>query len=150
MILHHPIPWVPSLLAGSVLLIAFGLAFRAATRRLDRRRATRRAPPEQLALDRLARLRALDPRTADEARAFHVEAAAVLRELVAARDGVRIAPRTTDELNVIGHAPERHERLVALLRPCDLAKFGRHVPESDERADWLDAAERFAREDSAG
>ncbi|MHC4548757.1 MAG: hypothetical protein ACYTEZ_08255 [Planctomycetota bacterium] len=147
--LPAPFPWGFGSAVGGALLAAVVLLVR-------RRRRRPAAPPpgpvseaaapapHRLALERLARLRAQQPRTHEEVQSFHVEASGLVRDYVGERFGVGTAERTTEELLAL--ALRASPLLAEVLRPCDLVKFARHRPTAAERGHLLDTAETFVRE----
>ncbi len=105
--------------------------------------------PHQRALQRLARLRAQQPAGREQLLAFHVEAAALLREYCAARFAVRAMAMTTEELLAARQGTQR-DPLAATLLPCDLVKFARHEPGADQRQRLLQTAESFVQQTRTG
>ena len=92
-------------------------------------------PPKEQALERLARLRTLDPQSHEEMQSFYVEGTGLLRDFIG-----NAAVLTSDDLI------ERHGRLAGVLRHCDLVLFARHSPATTERERMLDQVEGFVRE----
>jgi len=92
-------------------------------------------PPQPQTLERLARLRTLDPQMHEEIQSFYVELMGLLREFIG-----DAAVLTSDELI------ERHAQLAGTLRHCDLVMFARHSPAATERERMLDQVEAFVRE----
>jgi hypothetical protein len=138
-------------IAGLALLLLLG-ALRLRSRR--RPAPVPLAPPpapDESARARIAALRAQAPRGAGELQAWYVEAAALLRDHLAARFRLPAAERTTDEL-LRAPATTRalpavaRELLAGILRRCDLVKFARLEPPADDREALLRSAERLLHE----
>ncbi len=147
-----PVSWM----ARGLLLLALLLVAYAVRRRVLRARALREAalaaasvpaapaPPHLRALERLARLRELEPRTAEELDAFHVEASALVREFLEERFAIRAPEMTTQELLAGGRGlTVERELLSRVLTGADRVKFGRHRPTAPERESLLQASERL-------
>lgn len=100
-------------------------------------------PPRERALARLARLRASDPRDEVTLQAFHVEAAALLKEYVAEGFALPVLPRTTEEIAARHDGGFETAAFARLLARCDRVKFARAASDATKRADWLDDAVRF-------
>lgn len=111
-------------------------------------------PPERVAGEALADLRARMPRTVDAIPPFVDAVSAVLRRYVEGKFGVAAPDLTTDEF--LARAAERHPALAArrdVLQPfltqCDLVKFAGHRPSLDAPPELLDTAETFVEETRA-
>jgi len=100
--------------------------------------APRGASPRERAMARIAALRARVPRTRDDVREWHVEAAAVVRDYLAAEHGIAAPALTTVEL-ARAHVDDDLVRVVA---ECELAVYARHEPTDGERRELLAGAER--------
>ncbi len=150
-----PFPWARWAAAAAAALAVFaGAAALLARRRRRRRRAAEPQsepfppepdPPHVRALERLDRLKTMDPRTDAENEAFHVEAAAILRDYVAERFTVRANEMTTEETLRSFHLlePRRGSDLSDALRRCDLVKFAAHAPDASDRGRVIEAAGSF-------
>ncbi len=143
-------PWLVA--AGALIVVAIAFVALRAKRRAARR-VSSTAPslstapavsPEERALDRLIRLR--DAALDDDA--FHVEAAAIVRDFVLERCGVRAPWMSTEELAVALDA-DRSARVTALLARCDRVKFARGASTLPERARLLADAESCVRASGA-
>lgn len=103
-------------------------------------------PPGVVARAALQRLRSERTVTQAEIEAWHVAAAALLRDYVGARFGVTALEMTTRELLRALHSavkPPDLQLLGSALRQCDLVKFAQHVPDAPARERLLAAAEQF-------
>jgi hypothetical protein len=148
-LLEEPFPWL--LTGASLAAVAALAAFLFLAARGRRRasapvatQATRGVSPRDRALARLARLRELDPRTHEEERAHHLEAAALLRDFVADEHGIDAPAMTREEVSASPQlaaalGPLRRARLAACLAACDLVVFAHHEPLDAERRALLDA-----------
>lgn len=108
-------------------------------------------PADVRALARFESMRALPVRTEPEVDAFHVAAAAAMRDYLRKRFGVPAAERTSDETlaalrSVRTLAGPQLDALAAFLSGCDLAKFARGGATSAQCSSLLDDACRFVRE----
>ena len=139
-------PWI---LAGALVAVLLGLGLVAARRRAPVEPPERSEPEapspaaDRIALDALAALRAAGG---------SVEAAAeILRAYAAARFAVRAPYLSTEEVLAAPRlADTPRERLAAVLRASDHAKFAAgRIPEP-ERAQRVDDAEAFVRETAEG
>jgi hypothetical protein len=131
--------WTLLVLAGIALLV--GLSTRRAIKKSVAGLPGVPESPRDRARDRIRRLRAADPRTAVEDEAWHVAAAAAVREWLAEERGMRALEMTTEEMLAATGAPSGREALARVLLPCDLVKFARHESSAAERAGVLAAAE---------
>src|SRR6185503_18051502 len=94
--------------------------------------------PAELAMRRLADLRARPPRGDDVVR-WYVDASDVVRDFAAARFAVPAARMTSEELvAATSRAP-----LADVLARCDAVKFAAYAPAADDASSVLDAAETF-------
>ena len=144
-----------AMIVGGSLVLALGFVI---VRRARRRRALRPvpAPPprpvDELALERLAALRAKGNFLDDRYKPFHFALAEILRGFLGARFGFDALELTTTELlgellrvGLPTAEPEVHARVVRLLDESDLVKFA-SAPSSDARAvNLLDEAEAIVR-----
>jgi hypothetical protein len=150
-LLLPPSPFTPARLAvASALLLAALLTAWAALRR--RRRGVAPTPvnvpppavaPRVRALARLARLRASDPRDEPALAAFHVEAAALLKEYVAESHALPVLEWTTEEIATRADGPFEAADLARLLARCDRVKFARATSDPAARSAWIEGAARF-------
>jgi hypothetical protein len=150
-LMSEPLPWTVFAAGGAAVLAALGLLVLK-----TRRRSPETVPaapaydapptpaPHERALARIAGLRGMSPESREEILALHVEVAALLREYLAERYAVPTVRMTTEECLLVPPIAPR-SRLEAALRPCDLVKFGRHLPSAAEREETLAAAEGFVR-----
>jgi hypothetical protein len=137
--------------AGGVAFVLVALLAAWIVARRRRRAATPAAAaagssapaPRERALARLARLRASDPRDEPALEAFHVEAAALLKEYVAEGFALPVLQRTTEEIAARPDDGFEAAALARLLARCDRVKFARAASDAANRADWLDDALRF-------
>jgi hypothetical protein len=151
-----PFPWLTWISGGAIAIALLGLLWYVQHR--VRIRAALRAksppPPHVRALERLGRLRAGQPASAEEIDAFHVEASSLVREYIDERFDVQ-APEMTTEQFLASPMTQRaledaHCILLAdFLNQCDRVKFGRHVPAKEDRERLLDSAQRFIEETRA-
>jgi hypothetical protein len=147
--MNEPFPWRPVAASAAAALVAAALVARRTRRAASPPSAVLAAPapvsaepPHVAALRRIERLRAQTPRTPDD----HVETAAIVRDYVRERFGVRAGERTTEELlGAPELPPAARPALAAVLRSCDLVKFARDEPCAAARAALFDAAEAFVR-----
>jgi hypothetical protein len=100
-------------------------------------------PPRERALARLARLRGSDPRDESALQAFHVEAAALLKEYVAEGFALPVLQRTTEEIAARKGGGFETAAFTRLLARCDRVKFARAASDAAARDDWIDGAVRF-------
>ncbi|HEY6000135.1 MAG TPA: hypothetical protein VI078_12675, partial [bacterium] len=106
--------------------------------------------PHEAALRALAALRARAAGGPD-AEVWYRELSDVVRRYLEDRFALRAPERTTEELireaAVSGQLKPAHQELVRLfLAHCDLVKFARHRPSSEDASRALAAAERLVRE----
>ena len=107
--------------------------------------------PHDRAFARIENLRGRSPETREEIEAFHIAAAAVVRDYLRERFSLPAREWTTEQCvaaPAIGAEPK--VSLADALSRCDLVKFARRLPTSDERGALLDAAARFVRETAPG
>ncbi len=104
-------------------------------------------PPELIAAEELARLRAHLPRTSTEVQTFVVDVSDVLRTYIGARFDVHAPDLTTEEFlgRASGHPALDDHRgsLEPFLTLCDLVKFARHVPGLEQAHGLLGTADAF-------
>jgi len=149
-----PSPWRVWAVAGAIALVGATVALRTLRRREVVAPVPAAAPavvaegPAPAALRAIDALRAREPRDAAESDAWHIDAAAIVRDYASARLGVHAKESTSEELtstvaSAAGDAacaPLR-EALVA----CDAVKFGLGGTTAAERAHVLDSAAEFVR-----
>jgi hypothetical protein len=152
----EPFPWLLAAAAAGGAAAAAALAAIALARR--RRAGPGEAPaprgttPAERALARLDALRSRAPRSRDEEAAFHLEAAALLRDYLAETRPTRATALTREEIvgsRAIGRAlpAERLALLDSCLGECDLAVFARESNGAERRAALLDRARAFVAGD---
>lgn len=145
-----------ALLAGLGSLIAAGAAVVLGARRLAARPQPVAPPlpppagPEIAALARLGTLRG-EGRGARSSAAFYDELASVMRAYVVARHDAATEHATSLELLTVAASdvPAACPALRSVLVTCDLVRFARHEPSTDETSRVFDDAERYVRESTA-
>ncbi len=158
--LPEPFSWLRWTIGGGTALAVMALLVLFVQRR-SHRSEMRAAPsavsapapfdPVERALERLRRLRELDPRTHAELQAYYVELSALAREYLEEVFAVRAPTMTTEELLA---SPETTRALEASHRAMlkelflrwDLIKFARHASSELDRERHLTEVERFVRE----
>lgn len=102
--------------------------------------------PHLRALERIERLRPLQPESHEDLQAYYQEASGLVRDYVRERFALMTAVLTTEEL--LQRSTHR-DMLANVLRHCDLVKFARHAATAPEREHMLDGADTFIRETRA-
>jgi hypothetical protein len=142
---HVPYLWVAGAVGGLTLLLAGGWFYR---------RRNRRQPmllPDQWALRELARL-ALPGTTSDgEVDRFHTQISDVMRRYLELRFQLPALEQTTVEFfEGIRRSPRLNEAEQSLLRDllerCDLVKFARARPKTEDCRDLAAVARRFVEQ----
>jgi hypothetical protein len=143
-------------LAAGLLLLAAAVVL--AARRLRGGRRDKPAPgppavspPHERALKALAALRGRSLVQQPAVEPLYRELSSIVRRYIEERFGLRATGRTTEEFireaAGSGLLSAAHQELVrAFLEQCDLVKFARHRPPSDDLALVFAAAERLVRE----
>lgn len=142
--------FVGAIVAAGALLVAY-------RRRNGAPAAPEPAPEEPppptaaaTALSRLAVLGIRYPSNRAEIRAWHDEAARILRDYLAERFGLPAAEMTTEECVAARAVPvPARPRLASALAPTDLVKFAGHESSREERAEVVARSEAFLREAEA-
>ena len=141
--------WI-AIAAGLVLaVIAFVLWRRARRRRLQRPEPSE--PAHLLALAALDRLQNDDLITLQHVEEFYVRVSSILRYYIEWRFGLRAPEQTTEEfldamLVAGGPIAEYRDLLSAFLKHCDLVKFARHRPATDDMQNALQRAREFVEQ----
>jgi hypothetical protein len=138
-------PLVGGILTGLVLLAFFFLVWRLIRRRWHR--ATE-LTPAALALHELERLTALDLTTNGEVEHFPTLLSDVLRRYLEARFRLQAPRQTTTEFlasmeQATQLAPSQQLMLRDFLQRCDLAKFARALPSTDECRQLAEQVRQF-------
>ena len=123
-------------------------------RRARRRRLQRPEPSEAahlLALAALDRLQSDDLITLQHVEEFYVRVSSILRYYIEWRFGLRAPEQTTEEfldamLVAGGPIAEYRDLLSAFLKHCDLVKFARHQPATDDMHNALQRAREFVEQ----
>lgn len=155
-LLRAPFPWALLLAAvGScALLAAFLRRSRGRKAEADVPESAAIAPPPAhlRARERLAELRARRVEDAGATRAFHDEAAEVLREYARERFRVAAFERTSEELcsALRGAAGPASASLADALARCDRVKYARALPPGAERERLLSSATDFVERTREG
>ena len=139
--------------AIAALLALAGVAF-LLWRRARRRRLQRPEPSEPahlLALAALDRLQSDDLITLQRVEEFYVRVSGILRYYIEWRFGLRAPEQTTEEfldamLVAGGPIAGYRDLLSAFLKHCDLVKFARHQPATDDMHNALQRAREFVEQ----
>ena len=137
----------------AVVLVLAAVAF-VLWRRARRRRLQRPEPSEAahlLALAALDRLQSDDLITLQHVEEFYVRVSGILRYYIEWRFGLRAPEQTTEEfldamLVAGGPIAEYRDLLSAFLKHCDLVKFARHQPATDDMHSALQRAREFVEQ----
>ncbi len=93
-------------------------------------------PPHELALEALQHLVESDYLATGKIKDYHSELADILRRYLEGRFFVDAMELTTDEVLAALEQDRVDEDIIdqlqAILRPCDLVKFAKYIPEADE------------------
>jgi hypothetical protein len=156
--LSERFPWIPWSAALVLALAAAAVGLRTSRRRPT---AVPSLPPpprdnsHERALQRLRTLGGQRPERPDDIRAFHVEAAAVVRDYLEERFALGARELTSEEfvvasrvIDVLG--AEHRGLVVQVFAQCDLVKFARHAPRAPDRERLLEAATRLVLETRSG
>ena len=140
-------------IAIAAVLVLAAVAF-VLWRRARRRRLQRPEPSEAahlLALAALDRLQSDDLITLQHVEEFYVRVSGILRYYIEWRFGLRAPEQTTEEfldamLVAGGPIAEYRDLLSAILKHCDLVKFARHQPATDDMHSALQRAREFVEQ----
>lgn len=143
--------WAWIAIAAALVLLVLAILW---WRRARRRRLLRGAPPQLahlLALAALDRLQSDDLITLQRIEEFYVRVSGILRHYIEWRFGLRAPEQTTEEfldaMLVAGGPIAAHRDLLsAFLEHCDLVKFARHQPATDDMHDALQRARDFVEQ----
>jgi hypothetical protein len=112
--------------------------------------ATPPLPPHEQAYAELERLLSSGLLEKGRVKEFYIELAEILRRYLAGRYGIETFDRTTFEILEALRAARLPVRVVAaaadFLAACDLVKFARHHPASEETRDTVERAYRLVDE----
>jgi hypothetical protein len=154
--LVHAARWTAAGLAGGAALFVGLLLLRRALRRARVAQAAPppRRPPEEVALERLAELRAAANFAVDGYRPFYFAVAEVVRAYLGARYGFDSLELTTTELvdQLARRAPAEAApdgRVARFLAESDLVKFAKAGSTDEAARAALDAAEEIVRRTTA-
>ena len=141
--------WVAIAAALAVLVLAVLWWRRARRRRLLRGEPSQ--PAHELALAALDRLQSDDLITLQRIEEFYVRVSGILRHYIEWRFGLRAPEQTSEEfldamLVAGGPIAEHRDLLSAFLAHCDLVKFARHQPASDDMHNALQRARDFVEQ----
>jgi len=104
-------------------------------------------PPEIVARQKLEALRAGGYPAPDEKKGWYIELSEILREYIGARYGFDGLESTTEEIIVtmrgVKTAGLTQAELFSFLNGCDLVKFAKYAPDTDEDAEAIDEAFRI-------
>jgi hypothetical protein len=120
-------------------------------RRTRRPAAIPYRPAHELALEALRRLQLQELVTQQHIEAFYVRLSAIIRQYIERRFGLRAPEQTTEEflaavLATGGLIAAHRELLSTFLHHCDLVKFARHQPTSDDMRQALASAGTFVEQ----
>ena len=141
--------WVAIAAALVVLVLAVLWWRRAHRRRLLRGEPSQ--PAHELAMAALDRLQSDDLITLQRIEEFYVRVSGILRHYIEWRFGLRAPEQTSEEfldamLVAGGPIAEHRDLLSAFLAHCDLVKFARHQPASDDMHNALQRARDFVEQ----
>jgi hypothetical protein len=108
-------------------------------------------PAHELALEALRLLQLQDLITQQHIEAFYVRLSAIIRQYIERRFGLRAPEQTTEEflaalLDTGGLITAHRGLLSTFLHHCDLVKFARHQPTSDDMRQALESAMVFVEQ----
>ncbi len=146
-----PFPWaIAVLVAMSALSVA--IPFRRAFKRRPAVEVIAQPPPaDEVARERLQRLREQPLQNRSQVRAFHVEASAIVRAYIGGRFRVQAPGKTTEEFfadpaTIAALRPADRECLNAFLVQGDLVKYAAQASLPEERERLLASVEGFIEE----
>ena len=143
--------WAWIAIAAALVLLVLAILW---WRRARRRRLLRGEPSQPahlLALAALDRLQGDDLITLQRIEEFYVRVSGILRHYIEWRFGLRAPEQTTEEfldaMLVAGGPIAAHRDLLsAFLEHCDLVKFARHQPATEDMHDALQRARDFVEQ----
>ena len=141
--------WIAIAVVLVLAVVAFVLWRRARRLRLQRPEPSEAA--HLLALAALDRLQSDDLITLQHVEEFYVRVSSILRYYIEWRFGLRAPEQTTEEfldamLVAGGPIAEYRDLLSAFLKHCDLVKFARHQPATDDMHNALQRAREFVEQ----
>ena len=141
--------WIAIAAALVLVAVAFLLWRRARRRRLQRGEPSE--PAHLLALAALDRLQSDDLIALQRIDEFYVRVSSILRYYIEWRFALRAPEQTTEEfldamLVAGGPIAEYRDLLSAFLKHCDLVKFARHHPATDDMHNALQRAREFVEQ----
>jgi hypothetical protein len=146
--LRSVLPWIAAPLAALLAGTAWWL-YRKRCERLMPPPPPR--PPYDIALEALDRLLAEHLLELGDYKQFYFRVSDILRRFIEHRFGLHAPERTTEEflaeLDRSKALPERHQMLLQdFLDHCDLVKFAKHEPESEEISRTVESCRDFVVE----
>ena len=143
--------WAWVAIAAALVLAVLALLWWRRARRRHLLRGAPSHPSHVLALAALERLQGDDLITLQRIEEFYVRVSGILRHYIEWRFGLRAPEQTTEEfldaMLVAGGPIAGHRDLLsAFLAHCDLVKFARHQPASDDMHNALRRARDFVEQ----
>ncbi len=144
-----PLPWILGLLGGVLVALVAWLIMRRKrpAGRAPLKPSTPPRPPEEVAREALAALKARGLIEEGRVKEFYVELSDILRRYLQGRFGLSCLDMTTSEIvremKAFPLASNDFGALRSLLEDCDLVKFAKFVPAPDEPARHISAGLDF-------